>query len=144
MGKVKVGKTGIKPSSASVPFLMSLLIFGRSVLYWYPNRNPSEEIIKTTGCLSFERGLEISVVRWSDGGGDAAEEKKRKANAIAVERETRVEIRRERNTTLVVVPCFAEEESDKRAAEDEFGSSSSINGIGFDSESGFMRFLKSG
>lgn len=134
-----MGKTGIKPRSDSVPFLINRLMFGRSDLNWYPNRNPSEEIRRMTGRLSFERDLMVESSE-EDGDEDEVEEKKRKAKRIAAVRETTVEMR---SRTMVGRGFAEEEEEDKRAAEDEFGSSSSsFNeiGIGLDSELELMRF----
>lgn len=51
-----MGKTGIRPVSASVPFWISRWMLGTEVLNWYPNRNPSEEIKITTGFCSFFKG----------------------------------------------------------------------------------------
>lgn len=48
-----MGKTGINPVFASVPFSINLCIFGVGVLNWYPNRNPSDEIRITVGQVSF-------------------------------------------------------------------------------------------
>lgn len=43
------------------------------VLNWYPNRNPSEETNKTTGCLSFERFRAFDSTE-KEADGDEAEE----------------------------------------------------------------------
>lgn len=92
-----MGKTGIKPSFAWVPSWIKRLIFGAGVLYWYPNRNPSDEINRTTGCLSLVSGLENWVFEWRRGCDlEEEEEKKRnaKANAAAAVVRKRREMRR--------------------------------------------------
>lgn len=106
MGKVREGKTGIKPASASVPFAIKREMWGVGALNWYPNRNPSEETKRTTGRLSFVRGRDTREGVLGGGGGCGGgvdggfEEKKRKAKAKDVDKAMQVMMMREMKRVL--------------------------------------------
>ncbi|PON85366.1 hypothetical protein TorRG33x02_187760 [Trema orientale] len=86
-------------------------MFGVGALNWYPNRNPSEEINRTTGRSRFRSGraTESDDVVWIVVLGV---EKKRKAKAPAAERATHVTRRREMKTTVVAVDFLEESDED--------------------------------
>ncbi|KAK1583126.1 hypothetical protein Q3G72_021204 [Acer saccharum] len=66
-------------------------MFGVGVLNWYSNRNPSEEIKRTTGLFSFLRGRAVDL-REEENDEEVLEdeEKKRKAKATTTERAMQV------------------------------------------------------
>lgn len=110
-------------------------MLGVGVLNWYPNRNPSDEIKRTTGFLSFDRGrIVVSIWVVSD-----EEEKKRKANAAEAATAMQVIRRSEMKRTVVVDflgrAAMDEVESSsvskERRAVDGFGGSSSLARNGF-------------
>lgn len=91
---------------------------------WYPNRKPSEEISKTTGCLSFVSGLATSLM--DSELLDDEEEKNKKAKAMAADRATHVDRTREMNKTDLVEDFCVASEEDRRASV-ESGNSSSLS-----------------
>lgn len=122
-------------------------MFGSLVLNWYPKRNPSEEIKRTTGLSSFLSGRATDL--WKDGDLETWfrertgfwEEKKRKAKAEAAERATQVTIRRDVKTKQLEMELVEELESESeesvllsRSAIDWLGgfwSSSGVLALGF-------------
>lgn len=87
-------------------------MLGVAVLNWYPNRNPSDEIRRTTGWGSLDNGRAVDAMLAEEGVWNLSEEKKRKAKAPEAARAMQVMRRREMKTMVVV--CFwggPEEES---------------------------------
>lgn len=91
------------------------------VLNWYPNRKPSEEISKTTGCLSFVSGLATSLM--DSELPDDEVEKNKKVKAVAADRATHVDRTREMNKTDLVEDFCGESEGDRRALVESCNSS---------------------
>lgn len=66
-------------------------MLGVGVLNWYPNRNPSEEIKRTTGCPNFLRGrARAKLLEIAEEESPEVAEKKRKAKAKAADRAMQV------------------------------------------------------
>lgn len=97
------------------------------VLNWYPNRKPSEEISKTTGCLSFVSGLATSLM--DSELPDDEVEKNKKVEAVAADRATHVDRTREMNKTDLVEDFCGESEEDRRALVESCNSSSLFVGV---------------
>lgn len=112
-------------------------MLGVGVLYWYPNRNPSDEIKRTTGLVSLERGRATDSMLAAAVSEEEEEEKKRKAKAPEAARAMQAKRRREMKRTVVdfdggVVDDDEEVESSvakERRAVDGFCGSSSDDGI---------------
>lgn len=97
------------------------------VLNWYPNRKPSEEISKTTGCLSFVSGLATSLM--DSELPDDEVEKNKKVKAVAADRATHVDRTREMNKTDLVEDFCGESEEDRRALVESCNSSPLFVGV---------------
>lgn len=111
-------------------------MLGVGVLNWYPNRNPSVEMSRTTGLWSLVRGRAVSWRAIGEVGDLEKEEKKRKAKAMEEARKMQVVRSRKIKRKFLVEGLGGELGSfvsDRRRAVEEFWESSSSGvGVGFD------------